>query len=256
MIREDENEDQKQHIVNKPMKKQTREKYSVGIACIRIVNKIPEILLICKRYTYGYNMFVHGRYNSGDTGKIIAMFNGMTVEEKHDILSLNFSQIWYRIWLNSKHRLGAYFAAKNKFESTFAVDGGLRLRRMIIKSTNSSKIWEIPKGHRARNETNIDCAIREFKEETGISKKHYHIFPATRKQVYIDAGTKYTNTFYFAYTAEIVEPKIDFGSVDQVCEVSDIRWLSVEQIRLLDATGRLARQVRPIMHYVKRKLSL
>ena len=141
MIREDENEDQKQHIVNKPMKKQTREKYSVGIACIRIVNKIPEILLICKRYTYGYNMFVHGRYNSGDTGKIIAMFNGMTVEEKHDILSLNFSQIWYRIWLNSKHRLGAYFAAKNKFESTFAVDGGLRLRRMIIKSTNSGATW-------------------------------------------------------------------------------------------------------------------
>lgn len=35
--------------------------------------------------------------------------------------------------------------------------------------TNKGNIYDIPKGHIEENETELECAIRELKEETGIS---------------------------------------------------------------------------------------
>lgn len=229
-----------------------REKTSVGVACCRFNGTKPEILLVCKRFTYSYNLFVHGKYNSGSNSQLIQLFSGMTVDEKHDILSLNFVQIWYRIWLNTMHKNHTYFLSKNKFESTFVIDNGARLRRLIAKAGHSPKVWEIPKGRKKNKlESDIHCAIREFYEETGVPKKNYKIYPwATRSFSYIDAHVKYTNTYYLAYARGNFEPRINFGLQDQINEISDIRWMNIEDIRRIDE--RLAGFVRGIFKFMKK----
>lgn len=231
-----------------------REKFSLGVACCRFNGNKPEIMLVRKRYTYAFNIFGHGKYNSGSNAELIGLFNGMTIEEKLDILSLNFMQIWYRLWLHSTPRNASYFLAKNKFESTFVVDGGVRLRKLIEKSGNSSPVWEIPKGRKKnKQEADIHCAIREFYEETGVAKKNYKIFPwATRTYSFVDSGAKYTNTYYLAFTKYNIEPRIDFGMQDQVDEVSDIRWMSIEDIRYVDEHKRLEKFIRPIFNFMKK----
>lgn len=231
-----------------------RERVSLGIACCRFNKDKPEILLVCKRYTYAYNLFTQGKYNSNSNAELIELFNGMTVEEKLDIRSLNFMQIWYRIWLDNTSRSANYFLAKNKFESTFVVDGGVRLKKLLAKSTHSNKIWEIPKGRKSnKTEPDIHCAVREFREETGIHKKNYKLFPsAKRVYSYIDDGIKYVNIYYLAYTKHNIEPKIDFGLADQVDEICDIRWMNIDEIRLVDPTGRLEKFVRPIFNFMKK----
>lgn len=228
-------------------------KHSNGIACCRINKGRPEILLICKRYTYAYNLFVHAKYNSNSAAALIDLFNGMTVDEKLDILSLNFTQIWYRVWLNSAVSSN-YYMAKNKFESTFLPDNGVRLRKLIAKSQSAAKIWEIPKGRKKnKNEPEINCAIREFTEETGISKKSYKLYPlAYRTYSYIDAGVRYTNTYYFAFTKYNIEPRINFGLQDQIDEICDIKWMSIEEVRFVDTTGRLEKFIRPIFSFIKK----
>ncbi len=234
------------------MERRTRkERRSVGIACCRINAGTSEILMIHKRYTYAYNMFIHGMYCAQDSRKMIELFSDMTVDEKIDILSLNFSQIWYRVWLNSPHRLSCYFIAKNKFENAFVADGGMRLRNLINKSSNDTKlIWEIPKGRKKnRYESDVHCAVREFQEETGIHKDKYNLFDAKRTYSFSDNNVDYVNTYYFALGNSIV-PRINFGLQDQIDEINDIRWMNMNELRLVDK--QLADFVRPIFNDVKK----
>jgi 8-oxo-dGTP pyrophosphatase MutT (NUDIX family) len=196
---------------------------------------------------------VHAKYNSDNNQALIELFNGMTVDEKLNILSLNFAQIWYRVWLNTP-RNATYYVAKNKFETTFMPDDGAKLRKLINKSSNSKLIWEIPKGRkRNKTEPDIQCAIREFTEETGVAKKNYKIFPSSRHTYsYIDAGTRYTNTYFVGLTRSDIEPRINFGLQDQIDEIGDIRWMSIEEIRFIDETGRLETFIKPIFKNVKK----
>jgi len=231
-----------------------RNRVSFGVACCRFNNGRPEILLVCKRFSYAYNAFVRGKYNSGNNAELIALFNGMTVEEKLDIRSLNFTQIWYRVWLDNISKTSNYYVAKNKFESTFMVDGGLRLKKLLAKSSNTDKVWEIPKGRKSnKTEPEIHCAIREFREETGIPKSRYKIFPgAKRTYSFTDMGVRYTNTYYLAYMRHLIEPKINFGLSDQLDEIGDIRWMNITDIKYVDSSGHLVNFIRPIFNYMKK----
>jgi 8-oxo-dGTP pyrophosphatase MutT (NUDIX family) len=234
-----------------------KEKSSVGVACCRIKDGKPEILLICKRYTYAYDSFVHGRYSSGKHSELIILFNGMTADEKLDIMSLNFKQIWYRVWLNSAQKMSNYMVAKNKFESTFCMDGGAKLKRLIGKSNiNASRVWEVPKGRRKnKSEADIHAAIREFYEETGVAKKHYSLFPnQTKSYSYISDGTRYTNTYYLAYTRLMFSARIDFNHSSQLDEISDIKWMDIDAIRHVDISGRIESLVKPVFKYVKKQI--
>ncbi len=243
---------------NKPYKFHTnttiRDKLSIGVACCRI-SKFgrPEMLFICKRYTYAFNLIAHGRYNEHNKAEMIELLGGTTVDEKLDLLSLNFSQIRYRIYLNKSQVNQTFFMAKNKFESTFVVDNGVKLRKLIAKSAHSNKIWEIPKGHKLnKSEPDIHCAVREFEEETGITKKSYKLFPGAKKTYsYIDAGVRYTNIYYIAFTRSTAAPRINFNNQDQIDEICDIRWMNIDDIRQIDETKRLATFVRPIFNYIK-----
>jgi hypothetical protein len=93
-------------------------KHSIGIICCKVngigamTYRAPQCLFICKRYTYAYNSFVHGNYRIEDLPEL---FSKMTIDEKLDILSFNFDQIWYRVWLGTPK--GASFAqSKTRFE--------------------------------------------------------------------------------------------------------------------------------------------
>jgi 8-oxo-dGTP pyrophosphatase MutT (NUDIX family) len=230
-------------------------RHSLGVVCCRHgPNGRLEVLLVCKRFTYAFNMFAHGKYRSDDSAGLIELFNRMTVDEKLDILSLNFMQIWYRLWLNSIQRNSSYFRAKNMFESTFVADGGTRLRRLIERSTNAARIWEVPKGRkRNKAETDIQCAVREFGEETGVVKKSYRLLGgATRSYSYVDEGIRYTNTYYIAIARHHIDPRIVFGRHDQVNEIADIEWMDMDRVRVIDTTGRLVSFLRPVFHYVKK----
>jgi 8-oxo-dGTP pyrophosphatase MutT (NUDIX family) len=198
-------------------------------------------------------MFIHGAYNPASNDSIRNLFNTMTTDEKHDILSLNFNQIWYRVWLHLPIN-NNYYQSKAKFETTFLHhDNGQRLRKLISGTSNGKKIWEIPKGRKKNNkEPDIVCACREFAEETGMEKRHYKIFPrAKHKYSFVDDNVNYLNIYYVAITRIKAEPRINFSLQDQIDEVSDIRWMSIEEIRLIDTNKRLENFLRPIFAFVK-----
>ena len=54
------------------------------------------------------------------------------------------------------------------------------MRFLFLFGINSSNYlyneWEIPKGRRNLNETNRECAVREFQEETNILPDDYELY--------------------------------------------------------------------------------
>jgi 8-oxo-dGTP pyrophosphatase MutT (NUDIX family) len=236
----------------KPTKK--NDKFSIGIACCRIKKNKPEILLIQKRYTYAYCEFVHGQYSLEESSNDLRnKFSLMTIEEKLDILTMDFDHIWFRVWLDSS-KISAYFTSKVKFDTLIA-DGGIRLRKLIEKSKSINLIWEIPKGMKKRSETDLNAAVREFEEETNISKSMYKIFPDVKiKYRYTDV-INYNVQYYIALTKKNIVPEINFQSKEQLKEISAIRWASIEDVRFLSENNKYLEQtVTNIFKIIKAKV--
>lgn len=251
---------------NKNKKNNIFEKVSIGVACCRIVNEIPEIILINKRYTYAYNEFIHGNYiklnkyenksnkkHNKPKYKLMDLFNAMSVPEKLNILSLNFNQIWYYVWLDANRGYN-YHNSKTIFENTFLFDGGIKLKSMISKSKNTNTIWEIPKGKKMKTESELECGIREFHEESNIPKQSYKIYPELKRSYsYIDMGVKYTNIYFIALATTNINPIVDFRSNDQINEIGDIRWMNINALEYIDKSGKLLSFIKPIFKIIKKK---
>lgn len=234
-------------------------KTSYGIALCRFnkyKNYQSEILMINKRYTYSYFSFVFGLYKKYNIKHLQKLFNNMTFAEKIEILSMKFSAMWYKLWLcdpeknfeikifNKKtddkqlHKnLKCYFRKKNKFESIFLQDGGKRLKNLIHNSTNSVTPWEIPKGRRGNNETELECAMRELEEETNINNSMYTVLWNVNpiKFSHKDDGVVYNSIYYIAYINNDSnwQPRINFNSINQLSEIEDVRWISLNDIKFL-----------------------
>lgn len=235
--------------------RRTQEHNSFGVACIKISDNAPmRILLVRKRYTYAFAEFVAGKYHSGNDEKIITLLSGMTVEEKIDILSRNFHQLWYRVWLSRRPKKHTTFLiCKNKFENAFCMDDGARIRRLINRSAHSKPIWEIPKGRKKnKSESDITCAVREFAEETNIQKKSYRISDNAVRYAFTDAGVRYINTYYVAITRNDVIAQIRFSNDEQIGEVSDIGWFTYSEALALGLSAGALEAIKNCMTIAKR----
>jgi 8-oxo-dGTP pyrophosphatase MutT (NUDIX family) len=225
-----------------------------------------QAVLVRGRYSYEFAEFVHGRYSAKNAREVAALLDAMSVHERLDVYSLDFAQMWFRVWLTADQR-ELYNLKFAKFHGAWIRDdGGERLRRLVLASRlgpgggrprEGGLRWEFPKGRRlSRREPDLNCAIREFEEETGIAKRAYQLFPGFHRRVdYIHMGVRYVNVYYVAHARREVEPGLDLRTLSQVAEVSEVRWMGIEQIRLVDTpTRRLERTVAPAFRYVKRRL--
>ena len=210
-----------------------RESTSYGIACFRVLDSKMQLLMIKKHCTYDFIEFSKGRYPQGDLRhnraikkELCRKFSRMTIEEKLDIYSLDHHRIWYRAHFNYTGTR-QYGRSLNKFTDMFIRhDNGIQLRRLLNKSTNVRQIWELPKGRKEKkDEEDISCAMREFSEETNISRAAYTILhePAI-KYSYVDGGVNYKNKLYMAIANSNFEPKINLDDRAQVVELTDIKW--------------------------------
>jgi len=254
-------------------------KTSIGIIIIKsgYLNIQPEVLLVHKRYTYAFSEFVNGNYiylHNNDSKfflkkkytimSVEALLEQMTTNELLDILSLNFEQIWYRFCLNVKKDDPHYLKKYNKFKTEFLdFDGGKKLVNMIKNvKTRGNLIWEVPKGRKNNNkESDLECAIREVTEETGIKKEYYNIIPGVKKKVsYISNNIKYV-FIYFIGIANIKLLRNRLGSKiyhtqalsNDIGEVSEIGWFNLQYLKLFDnGNGHLESLIRPCFNIAKK----
>ena len=150
---------------------------SLGIITFNKHKNPLKYLLICRKDSLGYVEFVRGKYPLYNKDYIQNIINEMTIQEKNNLLTKSFDEIWKLLWgdfygtqyrteeKNAKDKFNQIKEGIHRFDDTF-----FNLES-LIKNSNTNWIepeWGFPKGRRNYGETDLHCAIREFCEETGM----------------------------------------------------------------------------------------
>jgi len=202
--------------------------------------------MICRRYSIAYLEFIRGKYNIGDKENIKNLFQQMTNWEKELIKTGDFSKIWVTTW-GEKDDLMSYSTQQSceKFNTFFKYglhgliddcllepviidDDGGDMGVLFPKEGWNEPEWGFPKGRREYKETDYNCAIREFYEETGIDIRLLHqiknIVPIEENFMGSNYKT-YKHKYYLMYM-NYEDTLVDTNF--QKTEVSCLAWKTIE----------------------------
>jgi len=205
---------------------------STGIINFKKENKNLYFLLICRKDTLGYVDFLRGKYNLNDKTQLLNLFNEMTVMEKQKIINNDFNFLWSELW-------GTFVGNQYKSEEKNSKEKFNKLKNKDMENLNldilineshtkwDSPEWGFPKGRRNNGENDINCAIREYMEETGHSKLSFEIIQDILPFEEIFTGSNYKSYKHKYYIA--VNKKKVSNEYFQKSEVSDMKWLTLEE---------------------------
>ena len=74
---------------------------SVGIVAFRIYEKNIQFLMIRRKDTLGFIDFMRGKYSIYNKDYIKNMILQMTMEERELLKTLDFQELWIKIWGNN-----------------------------------------------------------------------------------------------------------------------------------------------------------
>lgn len=209
---------------------------SLGILLFRKVNDEIQYLLIKRKDTLGYTDFIRGKYPLHNIYYLKNLFNEMTNKEKMNIKKNDFDTLWNNIWgTNASLYPSDEKNSKKKFEilkeGFFQSNEKVDLVSIIGESTQNweEPEWGFPKGKRNYQEKDIECAIREFEEETGYDPDLIHILynVIPFEEIFIGSNLKsYKHKYFLAY---IDEKNTKNMNNFQKTEVSDMKWCNFEE---------------------------
>ena len=204
-----------------------------------------EFLMIRRRDSLGYVEFLRGRYALSDIDFIINIFEEMTVQEKNKIKNQKFEKLWCDMWLIDKvEKKGPYkkefYVSKEKFnkiKNGYILDGNvISLTNILLKLKNSwdEPEWGFPKGRRNPKETDIDCANRELKEETGIESDDYIFYRNVKsfEETFLGSNNVLYKHVYFLGKFNAIKPlELTIKNKHQRIEISKIDWMNYELLK-------------------------
>lgn len=217
---------------------------SVGIVAFRIYEKNIQFLMIRRKDTLGFIDFMRGKYSVYNKDYIKNMILQMTMEERELLNTLDFQELWIKIWGNN-NLSGQYKNEEaNSREKYYLLKQGITFNNItynlksIIEETYgesdwTEQEWGFPKGRRNFQEKDYDCAIREFTEETGYSKKNLYniknIYPF--EEIFTGSNYKsYKHKYYVSYMKQC----------DTICttkfqrsEVGKMEWKNYDECMTL-----------------------
>jgi len=213
---------------------------SIGIIAYRINNENTiEYLLIRRKDSLGFVDFLRGKYNINNKEYILNLLNKMTLKEKNFLLISSFKELWCHLWGTN---IGIQYRSEEKtsFEKFMKLKEGItseynefyNLESLINESNNiylnyKEPEWGFPKGRRNYQEKDMQCALREFEEESGYDKSQVKIIQnlLPLEEIYTGSNFKsYKHKYFIAQINNNILPNCKY----QETEVSSIIWKSLE----------------------------
>ena len=208
---------------------------SIGMITFRYFNNEIQYLLIQRKDSLGFVEFMRGKYPVHNMDYIQNIFNEMTESEKDRIKKNSFDELWNELWgkwIGTNYR-GEERISREKHK--MLMDGILINETLydinyFIKNSNTSwseAEWGFPKGRRNFQEKDLNCALREFEEETGISKSDVNVAInlVPYEEIFTGSNLKsYKHKYFLGYINENVELNNNY----QKTEVCDVKWLNYE----------------------------
>jgi 8-oxo-dGTP pyrophosphatase MutT (NUDIX family) len=170
--------------------------------------------------------------------------NLISEEEKDMLLTHDFQDLWNKLWeFNKKNSNNEYKNSEAKFnilkKGYYTKKNEINIFiNLEIIIQNSRKVynypepeWGFPKGRRNLKEKNVDCAKREFEEETNFLPNDYHILNMNPlEEIYLSTNySKYKHIYYISQINNANKKLgLDPDNINQKIEIGDINWYSFE----------------------------
>ena len=209
---------------------------SLGIITIRKSERGIEYLLICRKDTLGYVDFLRGRYNCYNKNYLRNIINVMTEKEKNNLLTKDFKELWNNLWGTTA---GIQYRGEEKTsEEKMATlikgvqvgDNFYTLRSLIEDSKYnwSEPEWGFPKGRRNYQEKDLECAIREWTEETGYKREDIVLVNNIMPYEEIFTGSNY-KSYKHKYYIGTINDRTSSEPHFQKSEVSQLSWKTFDE---------------------------
>jgi ADP-ribose pyrophosphatase YjhB (NUDIX family) len=209
---------------------------SYGIVLFRSSEKGIQYLMIRRKDSFGYIDLIRGKYSSYNVEQIQKSVDEMSICEKERLRTESFDNLWKTMWggSNGMQYKGEEIAASKKFD---IIKNGIQVNLDKItlddiidnsKTRWDETEWEFPKGRRNFQEKDLECALREFEEETGYSSKDITVIENLLpfEEIFIGSNHKsYKHKYYLAYMNDTVDILQNF----QKTEVSKLEWKTFNQ---------------------------
>jgi 8-oxo-dGTP pyrophosphatase MutT (NUDIX family) len=177
----------------------------------------------------------------------------MTRSERRNIATRTFDDLWHDLWNADQGRnyQREYTEAKFKFDrlkrgyllkddaqpspllTHVDIDHLLSQSDTAFEETE----WGFPKGRRNINENDFTCAIREFKEETGIPQKNLYVIRNIKPYEEVFSGlnrVRYRHVYFLAMFIDGYDVRVDPSNSTQIREVKSVGWFDY-----VDAQGKI-----------------
>ena len=203
---------------------------SVGIMPFTLNKHTREIkyLMIQRKHSVGFVDFVRGKYVLHNKVQIVSLLAVMTDAEHLRLVTEDFGVLWREMWGGHEDIM-----AREKLE---------HLRNGIMTNYNfytlgdcikeassiqhwSQNDWGFPKGRKNFNETDLNCATREFTEETGINETLISVITniVPYEEIFTGSNFKsYKHKYYLGYI-ENGEIAVNLAGFQKE-EVGNMEW--------------------------------
>ena len=210
---------------------------SLGIIAIREGPQDKEYLMIRRKDSLGYVDFLRGRYNINNVEYIQNIIDELTFDERQRIIQHNFDTLWKGLWGENPSLQYRIEEKDSKIKFNTLKTGIIvkarfySLRTFVFDSKTKwiEQEWGFPKGRRNYKESNINCALREFEEETGYDKKTISLIQNLTPLEEIFTGSNYKSykhCYFIGFIDYDVLPKTHY----QKSEVSKLEWKKYDDV--------------------------
>ena len=198
---------------------------------------IYNFLIIRRKDSFSFAEFVKAKYNIYNKKYIKKLLENMTKHEITFLKNVKYPEdIWDKLWFKKNNKRVKEYEFKTKRYKLNLLIKGVKTKNDFynmktlcseIKSKRLEPEWGFPKGRKLSNETNKQCSIREFLEETDLKREdfviHNNIGPFD--EIYkASNGLIYRNIYYVAEIKKNITLKINPKNISQISEISKIGW--------------------------------
>lgn len=164
-----------------------------------------EVMLVCRKDTIGFMEFVKGNYTfdskSAKYPHIVDLFNMMTKSELSFLSNTecSYKQASEKLYGKSQiSKTHSFIQQKEKEKFDKYKTSWQKICNDILKRGGhwDEAEWGFPKGKKEKFETELDCALRELYEETGINREMITI---DNEQKFIELRNEGEKEFIYEY---------------------------------------------------------
>lgn len=224
---------------------------SIGMITFRHYENQLQYLMIQRKDSLGFVEFMRGKYPIQNMEYIQNIFDEMTTSEKMRIKNNTFDELWNQLW-------GKWVANNYRGEERISREKYASLREGIMQNNTIYDIdyfinnsttswtdaeWGFPKGRRNFQEKDLNCALREYEEETGVSKNDVNVILniVPYEETFTGSNLKsYKHKYFLGHVKETTELHNNY----QKSEVCEVKWLNYDEC------------VQKIRHYNLEKINI